>query len=121
MLLATGPAASNVRVTRLIKGRTILPNTLISPVIHRSEFAVPPKTGDIRYLAARWAEAGTSLDVLPHEVMGRSASDLERIERAYELERQELLKDPFLSIGSSLLFEAAILLWAMAGFMRRDY
>ena len=53
--------------------------------------------------------------------MGRSASDLERTERARELEQRELLKDPFLSIGSSLLFEAVILLWAMAGFMRRDY
>ena len=82
---------------------------------------IPPKTGDVRYLAARWAEAGTSLDVLPQEVMGRSASELKQIERANELEQQELLKNPFLSIGSSLLFEGVILLWAMAGPIRRDY
>ncbi len=82
---------------------------------------IPPKTGDIRFLAARWAEAGTSLDILPQEMMGQSAAELEQIERGRLLQQRELRKSPVLSIGSSLLFEAVIVLWAMASFVRRDY
>ncbi len=83
---------------------------------------IPPKTGDIPYIAARWAEAGTSIDVMPLDAMTmNNPGDLEHIDRARELEQKELEKDPFVSIGTSLLFEAVILSWAIACFVRKDY
>jgi hypothetical protein len=83
---------------------------------------IPPKTGEIPYLAARWAEAGSSMDILPEELV-RSAESMERdqFDRAREFEEQELQKNPWVSIGSSLLFEALLVLWAMWIFTRQDY
>jgi ABC-type transport system involved in multi-copper enzyme maturation permease subunit len=80
---------------------------------------IPPKTGDIPYLAARWAEAGTSIDVMPADVVATSSP--EEIARLREVEEREMRKSPWLSIGSSLLFEAVIVLWAMWVFTRQDY
>ena len=83
---------------------------------------IPPKTGDFDYLAARWARAGTSVEVLPAAVM-TSYDDDERdqMERAHELEEKELAKNPLLSIGSSLAFEVVIVSLAMWSFTRRDF
>lgn len=83
---------------------------------------IPPKTADFPYVAANWAGAGTSLDVFP-ELMasGSGGYDPDDLQRAQEIELRELQKNPFYSIGSSLLFEAVILLIAMRSFVRRDY
>jgi len=83
---------------------------------------IPPKTGDIPYLAARWSQAGTSLDVFPEELMeGASMTDREQLDRARDLEEQELKKNPWVSIGSSLLFEVVIVFWGMWVFTRQDH
>lgn len=83
---------------------------------------IPPKTGDIPYIAARWAEAGTSIDIIPLDAMTRNNPGGQgQIDRARELELKELEKNPLVSIGSSLLFEAVILSWAIACFVRKDY
>ncbi len=83
---------------------------------------IPPKTAEIPYIAAKWAQAGTSIDIFPTSVTaGERESDREHIERAREIEQRELDKNPVYSIGSSLLFEVVVVLWAMALFARRDY
>jgi len=83
---------------------------------------IPPKTGDIPYIAARWAEAGTSIDIFPPDVLAdNNPEELQQIKRAKELEQIELDKSPYMSIGSSLLFEAFILAWAISCFSRKDY
>jgi hypothetical protein len=83
---------------------------------------IPPKTADVTYLAARSAHAGTSLDVFPSSLMDTATqTDHLQIERAREVEERELHKSSAFSIGSSLAFEAVIVLWAMWIFTRKDY
>jgi hypothetical protein len=82
---------------------------------------IPPKTGDIPYIAARWAEAGTSVDIMPLTAIANTPKEAQRFERAREVEEKELQKNPWVSIGSSLLFEAVVVLLAMASFSRKDY
>jgi ABC-type transport system involved in multi-copper enzyme maturation permease subunit len=83
---------------------------------------IPPKTGDFDFLAARWAKVGPSADLLPESV-GANATPEEReqLDRAREIEEKELFKNPVASIGSSLLFEAVVVLLAMWSFARQDY
>lgn len=83
---------------------------------------IPPKTSDIPYLAARWSGAGTSLDVFPDDVVGGiDPAGRQQLDHAREIEAKELKKNPWLSIGSSLLFEAVIVLWGMWVFSRKDF
>ncbi len=84
---------------------------------------IPPKTGDFPYLAARWGQAGTSIDAMSFflTLAPQSETDRAQIERARRVEERELTKSQMLSIGSSLLFEAVIVLWAMWTFARKDY
>lgn len=83
---------------------------------------IPPKTGDFDYLAARLAGAGTSADAFPPSMaQGGRPQDQAMIQLAREIEEKELLKDPVASIGSSLLFELVVVVWAMWIFARRDY
>lgn len=83
---------------------------------------IPPKTGDFPYLAARWSQAGTSVDAMPFfQTNTLSPADLDSIERARSMEERELLKSPIDSIGSSLLFEAFVLCLAMWSFSREDF
>ncbi len=83
---------------------------------------IPPKTGDFSHIAAKWAGAGSSSNILPDKVpTGPGAPDPAALQRAKEAELRELEKNPFYSIGSSFLFEAVILLLAMRVFVRRDY
>jgi len=82
---------------------------------------IPPKTGDFTYLAAKWAGAGTSLEIMPPSMANQPGTDPDQLQRAQELEQRELEKNPIYSIGSSLLFELVILLIAMRSFVRRDY
>lgn len=83
---------------------------------------IPPKTGDFDYLAARLAGAGTSGDSFPPWMtQGGRPQDQAMMQLAREIEEKELLKDPIASIGSSLLFELVVVVWAMWIFARRDY
>ncbi|MBU0716842.1 MAG: ABC transporter permease subunit [Planctomycetes bacterium] len=83
---------------------------------------VLPKTADVPYIAAKWAGAGLSLDVVPGSVIQpKDESERAQLARGREAEQRLLAVDPFRSIGSSLLFEAAIVLLAMWRFVRRDY
>jgi ABC-type transport system involved in multi-copper enzyme maturation permease subunit len=83
---------------------------------------IPPKTGDFPYLAARWSQAGASIDAVPL-IDTAAVSDLDRdeLDRARQVELQEMDKSQVRSIGSSLLFEAVVVLWAMWVFARKDY
>ncbi len=83
---------------------------------------IPPKTAEVTYLAAKWAGAGTSVDVFPPSVMysGRGVGR-EDIDRARKIEERELNKSPLVSIGSSLAFETVVVLLAMWSFARKDY
>jgi len=83
---------------------------------------IPPKTGDVTYLAARWSGAGTSIDAMPSaftapatEADRKAMVDTEATEEAW------MRKNPWTSIGSSLLFEAVVLAAAMWTFVRRDF
>jgi len=60
--------------------------------------------------------------VFPEELMeGASMTDREQLDRARDLEEQELKKNPWVSIGSSLLFEVVIVFWGMWVFTRQDH
>lgn len=83
---------------------------------------VPPKTGDVTYLAARWANAGTSAELIPQAVADAGTeADRERMGRARQVEEGLLGLDPVRSIGSSLLFEAVVVLLAWRRFSRQDF
>jgi ABC-type transport system involved in multi-copper enzyme maturation permease subunit len=83
---------------------------------------IPPKTGDITYLAARCANAGTSLDIVPSSVAdGGTTKDREAMQHGQEWEEAQLELSPLYSIGSSLLFEAVIVLIALWKFSRADF
>jgi len=83
---------------------------------------IPPKTGDIIVLAARCAGAGPSIDLFVDEESPElPGSSPEELKRARDIEERELRKNPWLSIGSSLLFEAFVLLLAARYFARRDF
>ncbi|RJP37019.1 MAG: ABC transporter permease [Phycisphaerales bacterium] len=83
---------------------------------------VPPKTGDLPILAARFAHAGTSSDVLPESVLQSGGpQQREDFELAREIEERQLKQPPVYSIGSSLLFEAVVLGFAMLSFARTDF
>ncbi len=83
---------------------------------------IPPKTSDIPYLAARWSQAGTSVDLLPESVfMAGTDEDREQMRATKKVEEDLLAKSPWISIGTSLAFEAVVLLAAMWSFAKRDY
>ncbi|MCH8150510.1 MAG: ABC transporter permease subunit, partial [Planctomycetes bacterium] len=78
-----------------------------------------PKTQDITYLAANWCGASPSGEVLPDP--DPDETDTETIERATAIERDRMNVNPVHTIGSSLLFEALVVLLAMWKFSRSDY
>lgn len=83
---------------------------------------VPPKTAGVTFLAAKWAGAGTSADIVPESMMEPgSGVDREQIERGRKWEEGELETSAFYSIGSSLVFEVVIVLLAMWKFTRADF
>lgn len=83
---------------------------------------IPPKTSDFPYLLARWTNAGTSLDMFPDQMFESApAESRQDLRRSRDLEQQELGKSPWLSIGSSLAFEAVVVLLAMWRFSRMDF
>ena len=80
---------------------------------------IVPKTQDIIYLVAKLSGAGTSGELLPDPDL--EETDMETIKRASVAERKRMNMNPLLTIGSSLLFEAVVLLLAMWKFARTDY
>lgn len=83
---------------------------------------IPPKTSDFPYLVARWTNAGTSLDMFPEQMFESAPAESRRdIQTSREIEERELKKNPWLSIGSSLAFEAVVVLLAMWRFCRMDF
>ena len=83
---------------------------------------IPPKTAGVTYLAAKWARAGTSADLVPESVV-RSGTNVNRgqLDRGRRWEEGQLEVSAFRSIGSSLLFEAFVVLLAMWKFTRVDF
>ncbi len=96
-----------------LKKQTLLYNTV------RVVSWIPPKTGDIEYLVARWGGAGPSADMFPTNGFG--AQDMADMAKARKIEEQELKKSPLASIGSSLIFEGLVILFGMWRFSRRDF
>lgn len=80
---------------------------------------IVPKTQDITYLAAKWSGAGTSDELLPD--FEAEETDIVTIERAAAIERRRMNMNPLHTIGSSLLFEALVVMLAMWKFSRTDY
>ena len=79
-----------------------------------------PKTQDTTTLAAKWSGAGTSADIMPDGVV-ETTEDRAMLDRATEVERDRLEINPLYSIGSSLLFEAVVVMLAVWQFSRRDF
>ena len=83
---------------------------------------IPPKTSGVTFLAAKWARAGTSVDLIPESVMDTATeSDRGALEGGRRWEEEQLETNAFYSLGSSLLFEALVLLVAMWKFSRMDF
>lgn len=95
------------------------------PALHRTLKVlswIPPKTGDVTYLAARWSGAGLSLDAMPSGTQpDLSREDAEVIESSRKAEENWLQVNAAQSIGSSLIFEAVLVLLAMWSFRRQDF
>ncbi len=83
---------------------------------------IPPKTADTPYLAAKWAKAGISLDAFPSSVMEiGTEEERAQVQRSRLFEEKQLEISPLASIGSSLVFEAVIVLLGMWAFSRQDF
>jgi len=91
-------------------------NRLAYNTIRAARWAVP-KTHDITYLAGKWSSASASTEMVPK--VEQEAWPL--VERAEKSEVERMNMNPVHTIGSSLLFEAVIILAAMWKFSRRDY
>jgi hypothetical protein len=76
-----------------------------------------PKTHDISYVAAKWAGAVPSTELVPQV----DEADKEAIQNAGQSERRRMNINPLYTIGSSLLFEGLVLLLAMWKFAKCDY
>ena len=79
---------------------------------------VLPKTQDLTLIARKWSGAAS-----PLEMMGEPANgeDREMIGQASQAEKARQNIHPAYSIGTSLLFEVAVVMVAMWKFSRRDY
>jgi ABC-type transport system involved in multi-copper enzyme maturation permease subunit len=78
---------------------------------------VVPKTSDLTLLARRWTGAASPTEFL----LDASKEDQEMIHRAGRAEHLRMQLHPVAVIGSSLLFEAAVLGIAMWRFSRKDF
>ena len=103
------------------QGLTLLKADENSAMYRVAEIAawIPPKTGQIPYIAARWSGAGSVLDLMPeHAMQGQDPDDRAQTDRVV---REAMNRSPLVSIGSSLLFEAVVVLIAMWVFSRKDF
>ena len=76
-----------------------------------------PKTQDITYFAKKWSKAANEMLFVHVD----SPEDEQLIRKVEESETARLKVGPWKSIGSSLLFEAMIVVLAMLKFNRTDY
>jgi ABC-type transport system involved in multi-copper enzyme maturation permease subunit len=84
--------------------------------------AIAPRTRQLPHLAARWSGAGSSLDIVPPEYLETASREGQaQMEDARRLAERELQATAAEHILPSLAFEAAILVWAMRVFCRRDF
>ncbi len=79
---------------------------------------VVPKTQDLTYIARKWSGAASPLDMMGKP---KDQKDQDMLGRASQVDKARAEIRPVYSIGSSLLFEAVIVLIAMWKFSRRDY
>jgi len=89
---------------------------LLYESVHAARWIVP-KTQDITYHAKKWSRAANA-SIFIH---ADNDDDREMIEQASKIEQARLAISPIVVIGSSLLFEAVVVLAAMWKFSRRDY
>lgn len=80
---------------------------------------IAPKTSDVVILAKKWSHAATSW--ITDAADADTEEDKAVMKAAEEIERKRAEMSPVLTIGSSLFFEAAIVLLAMFKFSRTDY
>ena len=78
---------------------------------------VVPKTSDLTLLARKWTGAASPADFIKQ----RDEEDQQMIDRAGSAEKLRLNLSPVAVIGSSLLFEAAVLGIAVWRFSRKDF
>ena len=77
-----------------------------------------PKTQDLTLIARKWSGAASPLDMVDEPETEEDRVIVEQASHAVK-ERQKI--HPAYSIGTSLLFEAAVVMMAMWKFSRRDY
>lgn len=94
-------------------------NRLAYAAVNTARWCIP-KTHDITYVAAKWSGATTTTELVPHAVEIEQG-DEETIDRAGQAEKQRMNLNPLYTIGSSLLFEAVVVLLALWKFSRSDY
>jgi len=88
----------------------------VQKAVHVSRWIVP-KTQDILYTAKKWSGAARATELIPDSV----DKDPEMMEWADRVEADRMAISPVYTIGSSLLFEAALVMIAMWKFSRRDF
>ncbi len=125
ILVSLGAWAAFALVTQAPGVFKVYPDLQEHRALHRAIRVVswiPPKTADVTYLAAKWAQAGTSIAIVP-ESMVQTATDEERgqLERGRQWEEEQLEISAVHSIGSSLLFEAVLVLLGLWKFTRMDF
>ena len=76
-----------------------------------------PKTSDLTLLARKWTRSASPTDLVTH----RDEKDSDMIARAEGAEQLRIQMHPAMTIGSSLLFEAVVLMIAMWKFSRKDF
>jgi ABC-type transport system involved in multi-copper enzyme maturation permease subunit len=84
--------------------------------IHAARWVLP-KTQDVTYVARRWAGASATTDWLPEP----DEESRPIVNQAQRVEDARMAVHPAATIGSSLLFEAAVVLLAMWKFSRSDF
>jgi len=89
---------------------------LVYEGVHAARWMVP-KTQDITYHAKKWSRAANA-SIFVH---ADNDDDREMVDRATKVEAARLAMNPIAIIGSSLLFEAVIVLLTMWKFARKDY
>lgn len=94
-------------------------NRLAYAVVNTARWCVP-KTHDITYVAAKWSGASTTTELVP-DAVEIEQNDKETVYRAGQAEKQRMNLNPLYTIGSSLLFEAVVVLLTLWKFSRSDY
>ncbi len=120
VLITLGAWMLFVAVQQFADMFTIYPSWQENTRVHRAVRAarwVVPKTQDVTLLARKWAGAAPSEELIPDT----EEVDDELLERASKAEADRMALSPILTIGSSLGFEAFILLLAAWRFSRRDF